>query len=144
MVRACAPESRPGCPGFFCVFFYFAVHPLLLLRVCPLLKRKLPREGSVVVAEKLLHIYSQEYWHDDAFLVATRDGLLALRAAIDRALKKGTGSSRFFTGDGEGYSAHVVLLREEKQETWRMLRWPYTDEVAQDRRQGTIHPSDLI
>lgn len=96
------------------------------------------------MAEKLLHIYSQEYWHDDAFLVATRDGLLALREAIDRALKKRTGSARFFTGDGEGYSVHVVLLRKDKQETWRMLRLPYTDEVAQDRRQDSIHPGDLI
>lgn len=56
----------------------------------------------------VLHIIAQTYYHQPAFIVGNRDGLTALRDALNVALK----SSRpveaiVYPSDGEGYRVHV-------------------------------------
>lgn len=92
----------------------------------------------------LLHIYAQEIWHDDVFIVASRDALYNLQAAINDAMLKGSARFGAFASDGEGYSIYVILLDEDRRDSWNSLRLPYTDECAIDRRDDRVHPYDLI
>ena len=39
--------------------------------------------------EPMLHIYAQEIWHGDAFILGNKEALESLRAAIDAAFMKG-------------------------------------------------------
>lgn len=78
-----------------------------------------------------LHIYAQEYWHDEAYIVGTQAALGALRNAIDAALETGRGKAELFVSDGEGYTVHVMA---ESDETMGKLCAPYTDEFALDKR----------
>lgn len=78
-----------------------------------------------------LHIYAQGAWHDSAYIVGTREGLHALRDAVNDALEM-EGQSRsatVFTSDGEGFHVHVIRETEDG-----MLRYvlPYTDAMAKD------------
>lgn len=89
------------------------------------------------------HIYAQGHWHDEAYIVADRDALLALRAAIDKALTEGHGATTLTPTDGEGYDLHIVRVDADWQSPeWQDLAMPYTDEVAGGR--GGKHPSSLI
>jgi hypothetical protein len=62
---------------------------------------------------KILNIYGQEAWHDDARIVGNREGLEALRAVIADALSQGAATSQsvdpIFASDGEGYEVIVEL-----------------------------------
>lgn len=73
-------------------------------------------------ASGYLHIYGQEYWHEDAAIIGDRHGLALLRDQINRVL---SGNSRietnddcsFFQNDGEGYSLNVVLATDEEMQS---------------------------
>lgn len=63
---------------------------------------------------KILNVYGQEAWHTEAKIVGNREGLLELKAVIDRALtykratsetdvKDNNGDTALFASDGEGY-----------------------------------------
>jgi hypothetical protein len=71
-----------------------------------------------------LHVYAQELWHDEAFIVGDVRALEQLRDAVSAALTSGRGSALVFARDGEGYRLHVV-----RHETARMdrMRLPYAD-----------------
>ena len=72
-----------------------------------------------------LHIYAQSFQHQDAWIVGTRDSLMALRDALNRALESQTLEKlESFTGDGEGYS---VLVLQVDGVTAAELRYPYVD-----------------
>lgn len=83
-----------------------------------------------------MHLYAQEQWHDDAYVIGDETALRALRDAIDKALSGGTGTSLAFAGDGEGYRVRVVVRGPER------LPMPYTDEIAAEV--GAVFPDDLI
>ena len=95
----------------------------------------------------LLHIYAQEAWHDDAFIVGDRLGLEVLRKAITEALEVGRASSGsdLFVTDGEGYEVKIICDDSGwREESWRSLSLPYTDEIAQDRHlDSKITPEDI-
>ena len=99
----------------------------------------------------LLHIYAQEAWHDDAFIVGDRLGLEVLREAISQALEKGrvstydvTGGSSVYTTDGEGYTVRIICDDSGWQEEfWCSLSLPYTDEIAQDKNPDAKGPWDI-
>lgn len=55
----------------------------------------------------ILHLIAQPYWHRPAFVVGNRDGLTALRDAIDAALAGGEPAAETMCRDGEGYRIHV-------------------------------------
>jgi hypothetical protein len=72
----------------------------------------------------VVHVYAQEQWHDEAFIVGDARALAQLRDAIETALASGRGSALVMAADGEGYRLHVV-----RHETARMDRMvlPYAD-----------------
>lgn len=86
-----------------------------------------------------LHLHGQSRWHDDITIIGNREALTRLRSLIDATLAQdavnGISSARssdikddpsFFTNDGEGYFANIVLL-EDSDERWKALKLPYTD-----------------
>ncbi len=57
----------------------------------------------------LVHVYGQFTYHDDAVIRGNRNGLTALRDAIDRALAGIDDAAEVFANDGEGY--RIVVMR---------------------------------
>jgi len=109
--------------------------------------------------ERLLHIYGQEAWHDEAYLVGNRQALKALRDAltmlVDRDEVKAAVDIEVFANDGEGYSLSVVLDDspwEERKASfghpqgsgWMLWAPPYIAKYARRMREGTIHPAGEI
>ena len=91
-----------------------------------------------------LHVYPQEFWHEDAFIVADRAALLALRNLIDKVLAPGPGFDKeeFFASDGEGYSLHVVDL--EGDEGWNKIGTPYTGDMSREKRDSAVWPWEIV
>jgi len=82
-----------------------------------------------------LHIYAQGYWHGDAFIVGTREALVALRDAIDGAIANGSADCESSVNDGEGFRARVLQMDEGQLQK---LEQPYIETLCNN--QG-IHPS---
>jgi hypothetical protein len=91
--------------------------------------------------DNTLHIYSPEWWHNDAFVIGTRPALVALKAAIDTALADGAGSTESFVNDGEGFTVAVILTDEAGM---NRLNAPYTDEVAMDHLENHTYPTKFL
>ena len=95
---------------------------------------------------KLLHIYGQEQWHGNTYLVGNKAGLLELKNAIEQALDNGRGEttnkgSCIYTNDGEGYQVRVVLNDTIWQSPfWENLALPYSWEIASEKRDDAIWP----
>jgi len=89
-----------------------------------------------------LHLYGQGGWHDDAHIVADRDGLVLLRDAINAALAADQGrvACQVFANDGEGYSVAVTVLPTAEM---MGMALPYADEAASGQRSGVIWPVSL-
>ncbi|MDO8671127.1 MAG: hypothetical protein Q7O66_06810 [Dehalococcoidia bacterium] len=94
---------------------------------------------------KYLHIYGPDWHHDDAYIMGDRAALEALRAAIDRVLmfaaNPGTSveSDEFFVGDGEGFTAYVLLYKDD----FGHVAEPYTEDYARETREHAVWPSVL-
>ena len=62
---------------------------------------------------KILNIYGQWAWHTEARIIGNREGLVALRQAIDEVLKGDVITAKQKTGiyasDGEGYEVIIEL-----------------------------------
>ncbi len=73
-----------------------------------------------------LNIHSQETWHTDGRIVGNREGLLALRAAVDQALSVagGRGTVDVFATDGEGYTVFVKKGIRGDRPTYLSLKEP--------------------
>lgn len=98
--------------------------------------------GAGVENANLAHLYSQRRWHDDAFIVADDEALRRLARAVRDALAGGEGACEVFAADGEGYRIRVVRLRDPG--LWDLLRLPYGDDCAADRREEAIGPRRLL
>lgn len=98
---------------------------------------------------KVLHVYSSEWWHNHAFVIGDREALLELRKAIDEALESSekahvsTGQSvaAVRVNDGEGYNCFVVCVPEQQIDT---LAVPYMDATAAETDESKIWPCDLV
>jgi hypothetical protein len=92
-----------------------------------------------------LNIYSQECWHDNAYIVGTRDSIKelikVLACAFRNTSEDGTAQADFFCSDGEGYTVHVVIASKETMDTKAPV--PYTEEYARESRTTVVHPSRL-
>lgn len=66
-------------------------------------------------------------WHDEAYIVGTREGLEMLRIAIDHALANEYGQMETYTCDGEGYTVYVVTMIEKQINAMPV---PYTNDIA--------------
>ena len=78
-----------------------------------------------------LHIYPQEGPHDDAIILANREGLLALKGLIEDALTNPT-QALFITGDGEGY--HLFVSQTDSVSKFST---PYTEKMFRDHNKET-------
>lgn len=76
-----------------------------------------------------VHILPQQCWHDPAFIVGNREGLTALRDAINDALIHESASTEVFADDGEGYRVAVVYRHDMSD-----VPFGYTDEITGRRR----------
>lgn len=60
-----------------------------------------------------LHVYGQEYPHDDVYIAGDREAISALKVACENALifhkEKNYDNFETYASDGEGYNVHVVL-----------------------------------
>lgn len=98
----------------------------------------------------LLHLYAQPWEHSDAWIVGNREGLTALRDALNRALaneQTAPAACLQFVTDGEGYTCFVVPNDADWQsEQWMKLYRPYVDETAKDHRkdEDVIAPYQLL
>jgi len=79
-----------------------------------------------------LHIYAQYMWHGEARIVGTREALLALRGAINRALadKNGEAETEAIAGDGEGYG---IKINRVPRRSVQNMKPPYTVNYARGR-----------
>lgn len=115
----------------------------------------------------LLHVYGQEAYHDEAYVVGNFRGLEALRDAIDRVLEEDVdqASEWVSVSDGEGYDIKVIkvddpwYMKTEHDENgevkgwysvappgsrWEWIAAPYTDEDwGKERREVALWPSKL-
>lgn len=71
-----------------------------------------------------MHVYAQSHEHAPAEIRGTREALVALRDAIDRALKHPNGEAECaaFACDGEGYG---IEIRRVPRSTLQGSRLPY-------------------
>ncbi|MCM3442684.1 hypothetical protein AB3Z07_02765 [Metabacillus halosaccharovorans] len=97
----------------------------------------------------VLHIYAQDAWHQEAYIVGNKEGLLELRNAIDEALKSKEAVANVFPTDGEGYDAYVLLVDENEEDKFHSLKLPYTGknmrfEVKFDDEEVNIHHPHVL
>ncbi|MGM7680550.1 hypothetical protein ACSVDA_00220 [Cytobacillus sp. Hm23] len=74
------------------------------------------------------HIYGQQSWHGNAFLIANRAALTELREAIDTALNYEEARLTLSPSDDEGYYFFIKCTEEDFK--WEMLEMPYHDRVC--------------
>lgn len=72
----------------------------------------------------ILHLIAQSRWHEPAFVVGNRAGLIALRNAIDAALARAEPAAEVMCRDGEGYRVHVRCVPADEMDA---IPLGYTD-----------------
>lgn len=78
-------------------------------------------------------------WHDDASIIGNREALSKLRDAIDKALQDEEAVASSMTNDGEGYDVIIIC----KENDWDEVAFPYTDEIAAERREDAKYAYKL-
>jgi hypothetical protein len=71
------------------------------------------------------HIFGQQMWHSNAYIIANRTALIELREAIDVALIHGEKRITLFPSDDEGYHLFVKCVEDDFE--WKALEMPYHD-----------------
>jgi len=93
----------------------------------------------------VLHIHAQQVSHDEAFIVGNRQGLLALRQAIDAALEGEQGKADAFVADGEGFSVFVIMQPGDLGSLeWNAAAVPYTRSWAAENREDAVWPHSQV
>jgi hypothetical protein len=89
---------------------------------------------------ELVHLWPGASFHEDGFIVGSRKGLTLLMNYLRATLENG-GPERFevMTGDGEGYTLHIILSEEEIR-----LAVPYSESYAKENRENAIYPWDMV
>lgn len=72
------------------------------------------------------HIYSQDSWHGEAYIVGNRAGLEKLRDAINLTLEKGNTKNTFWPNDYESYHLFMACMSEDDFEG---LKLPYNAKI---------------
>lgn len=78
-----------------------------------------------------LHIYGQQWQHDDVLFIGTRDALESLGVLLTAAARtfgQAADGRNFMAADGEGYRARVIITSDA---TMSELPMPYTDDSAE-------------
>lgn len=87
---------------------------------------------------RTIQIYGQNAWHDSAVILSDRDGLLALRGAIDRLLQTDKVSEyvNCYVSDGEGY--HLFISKIDNSKEWAEAELPYQSDIAKSQKAGML------
>lgn len=85
----------------------------------------MPRTTREWMTLPWVHMHGQYTHHSEAHILATKEGLEALRDAIGAALSGGKGEATVYASDGEGYSVHI-----ERVPFSRLGEPPYLDTIA--------------
>jgi len=92
----------------------------------------------------IVHIYSQEDQHDDAFIIANREGLLIMQKAIFNALEKKKSIAKVYVADGEGYNVKILMNNTEwPSNNWNVLAIPYISACAREIVSPIVQPWNL-
>lgn len=86
-----------------------------------------------------LHIYGQQSWHGDAYIIGNEQALLALRNGIDKALSEAKNAHTQFAADGEGYNVFVVCTNDGQI---NKMMLPYVVEEAAGKKGA--HPIEIL
>lgn len=71
------------------------------------------------------HIFGQQMWHDNAYLIANRTALIELQDAIEVALKHGEIRLSLAPSDNEYYRLYMKCVEDDFK--WEPLEMPYHD-----------------
>jgi len=94
---------------------------------------------------KVIHLWAGASFHEEGYIVGNKDGLEALRRAIDYAIANSdcemSDSKTFdvFTSDGEGYDVHVIVTKNTNE-----IALPYTEDFAEEYRKNAVYPWHMI
>jgi hypothetical protein len=91
---------------------------------------------------EILHIHSQLLWHDDAWILGNRAALVALRDAVDAALRDGQSSITAFVSDGEGFVVNVVC--REDIDAQAAVPYASSDEESREKRPDAVWPWERV
>ena len=89
-----------------------------------------------------INVYGPEAWHDDAYVVTTKEGLEDLLRNLFLLKAKGEGHVKIpaFAGDGEAYCVRFILANDD---AIALLRTHYTSGEAKEASRKP-HPLTLI
>ena len=96
---------------------------------------------SYMAKYAVVHIYGQYAHHMEAIILGNRQGLLALKKAINTALGRplGRGTQEVYVNDGEGYDIEIQVIKDEEIDK---LPVTYTADYAQDK--SGISPASFL
>ncbi len=92
-----------------------------------------------------LHVFGQEWPHDDVYIVGDEESLLRLKESIELLLSKKNKKptdivwSTHFPNDGEGYRLYVIL-----KEDMENIIIPYSSDMFEHKSETIIHPSSIV
>lgn len=87
---------------------------------------------------EILHVFGQESFHDDVYIVGTISELTRLRNTIDEAILNNFSVGRnFCVNDGEGYSVEVTKITDLEVDK---LAVPYTALFAREKSENAVYP----
>ncbi len=88
-----------------------------------------------------LHIYGQQSWHQDAFIVGNRAALEQLYKGIGEALQNGEKREGFSPNDGEGYNLYISCVEDSFD--FEQLDVPYHDPEIFEKRKPPLAAFNL-
>jgi|CXWL01.1.fsa_nt_gi hypothetical protein len=91
-----------------------------------------------------LHIYAQNFEHDEVWVAGTRDALETLKKALETVLNTNepTITDDIFVKDGEGYGVVFQILDHADIET---LEYPYIHDSARGKsNEASKHPNNFL
>lgn len=89
--------------------------------------------------EPLIHLWPGASFHEDGHIIGNRKGITALMNYCRAALENGGPEQvEVMTGDGEGYTLHIIISEEEIR-----LALPYTEYFAMENRKDAIYPWNM-
>ncbi len=96
-----------------------------------------------MIDKSIIHLWSNNAFHDEAYIVCNKKGLRQLRDELNRMLEQEVAHGEIETmcNDGEGYDLHVIVA--EGPDGWMPVETalPYIDEdFGAEKRANAVYP----
>lgn len=97
----------------------------------------------------ILQVYSPRIGHDSSYIMGNKNGLLAMRDAIDKALESSHGIAHegsVFVSDGDSFNLVIIKHDSDFQSNfWQQLIKPYTKDatVCCGVQQHVLEPKEI-